>query len=125
MHVGLIGDGVFVADDGPEARDGFGGERGRLRLDDIHNYSLSAFLGLAFELHGGAAQPVIDGFAELRGSAPASPRCRSRPSHSSGVERAKIAEKIGGGFPEIALFGQIQDSGGGLDARQRGRSESQ
>ena len=53
--------------------------------------------------NGSAAQPVVDGLAE--------PVMRHR-HHGDGarafrIERAKIAEKIGGGLIEIAARGQV------------------
>src|SRR4051794_14504074 len=63
----------------------------------------SLSLALLFPPHGGAAQPVVDGLAESM--------MRNR-HHRNGarafrVQRAKIAEKIGGGFIEIAARGQV------------------
>jgi hypothetical protein len=69
----------------------------------------------------GAAQPVIDRFAEAV----------IRHGHNGDgarafvIERAKITEKIGGGFTEIALGGQIHDRGGGAYSRHRNGTERQ
>src|ERR1700726_2007803 len=56
-----------------------------------------------FPPHPGAAQPGIDGFTQ--------PVMRHRHdrdrARAFGVERAKITEKIGCGFPEIPMCGQI------------------
>src|ERR1041385_2392125 len=55
----------------------------------------------------GAAQPVVDGLAE--------PVIRHRHhrdrARTSCIEGAKIAEKIGGGFSEIAALGQVHRGG--------------
>src|ERR1700744_594853 len=54
----------------------------------------------SFPPDGRAAQPVIDGFTQ---SMIRNGHHRNRPRRL-GIERAKIAEKIGGGFPEIAAL---------------------
>src|SRR3954453_9639279 len=71
--------------------------------------------------HGRAAQPVVDGFAQslVRDRNPCD---RAR---ILGVERAKIAEKIGGGFVEIAARREVHHRGRRLDARQGARPERQ
>src|SRR5581483_12441099 len=56
----------------------------------------------------GAAQPVIDGFTQ---SFLGDRHHRNGP-RARCVERAKIAEKIGGGLIEIAARRQIHDGGG-------------
>src|SRR4029077_9971176 len=69
----------------------------------------------SFPPDGGAAQPVVDGFAQpvVGNGHHRDRRCRSR------VERAKITEKIGGGFIQITASGQIHDGGGVFRARDR------
>ena len=52
----------------------------------------------SFPPHGGAAQPVVDGFAK---TVMRNWHDRNR-TRALGIERAKIAEKIGGGLVEIA-----------------------
>src|ERR1700688_2165289 len=74
-----------------------------------------------FPPHRGAAQPIIDGFTE--------PVMRHRHDRDGaralGVERAKIAEKIGGGLIEIAMRGQIHHRGGRVKPRYRIRPKRQ
>ena len=70
---------------------------------------------------GGAAQPVVDGFAE---SVVGNRHHRDGP-RAAGIEGAKIAEKIGGGLPEIAALGQVHHGGRGLAAGESGRAEGQ
>src|SRR5450759_856223 len=71
--------------------------------------------------HRGAAQPVIDRFAE--------PVMRHRHdgdgARAAGVERAKITEKIGGGLIEIAARGQIHHYGCCVNSRYRSGTERQ
>src|SRR5260370_7017956 len=75
----------------------------------------------SFPRHGGAAQPVIDRFAE--------PVMRYRHHRDGmrapGVEDAKITEKIGGGLIEIAARRQIQHRSGRVNSRHRGGTEGQ
>src|ERR1022692_3279333 len=63
--------------------------------------------------HRGAAQPVVDRFAE--------PVMRHRHdrdgARAPGVERAKIAEKVGGRFRKIAAGGQIHHYGCRVNSR--------
>src|SRR3981189_1098728 len=72
-----------------------------------------------FAPHCGAAQPVVDGFAK--------PIMRHRHdrdgARSLRVERAKIAEKIGGGLGEVAARGQIQYPGRRVCSRHRTRTK--
>ena len=63
----------------------------------------------------GAAQPVVDGLAE----AVMRHRHDGDGARASGVERAKIAEKIGGGLGEIAARGQIHHGCRRVDPGQR------
>src|SRR5882757_5783166 len=79
--------------------------------DDGGGWTMFIFVSWVylFPPHGGAAQPVVDGLAE--------PVMRNR-HHCDGarafrIERAKIAEKIGGGFIEIAARGQVHHRGSG------------
>src|SRR3979490_2511279 len=81
------------------------GESGGAEAFTIFIFVTYVFLGRAFlvPLDCGAAQPVIDRFAE--------PVIRHRHHRdrvgAPGVEDAKITEKVGGGFLEIAARGQI------------------
>src|SRR5258707_10456322 len=60
-----------------------------------------------FPANRGAAQPIVDGFAE--------PVTRHRHDRDGAralrIERAKITEKIGGGLIDIAMRGQIHHCG--------------
>src|SRR3981189_2889531 len=71
------------------------------------------FYASLFPPHCGAAQPIVDGFAE--------PVMRHRHDSDGAraprVERSKIAEKIGGGLSEIAMRGQIHHRGRGVNSR--------
>src|SRR5882762_3506248 len=71
--------------------------------------------------HGCAPQPVVDGFAQ---SLVRDRHHRDR-ARVPGVERAKIAEKVGGGLIEIAARGQVHHRGRRLDAGQDARPERQ
>src|ERR1700694_5616741 len=62
---------------------------------------------ILFPPHRGAAQPVVDRFAETVMRHRHDRDGARRP----GVEDAKIAEKIGGGLIEIAARGQIHHRG--------------
>src|SRR3981189_712065 len=66
-----------------------------------------------FPPHCGAAQPIVDGFAE--------PVMRHRHDSDGArtprVERSKITEKIGSGLSEIAMRGQIHHRGRGVNSR--------
>ena len=97
--VGRIGHRIFVADDCSEARDQFGRERLAVagRCSSLVSYVI------LFPPHRGAAQPVVDGLAE----AMMRHRHHRNGARAPGIERAKIAEKIGGGLSEIAAHGQI------------------
>src|SRR5436190_19826162 len=64
--------------------------------------------------HGRAAQPVVDGFAQ---SLVRDRHHRDR-ARVLGIERAKIAEQVGGGLVEIAARGQVHHRGCRLDAGQ-------
>ena len=89
-------------------------------LDDVHCLSLARSVRHS-RSDRGAAQPVVDGFAE--------PVMRNRHhrdgARALGVERAKIAEKIGGGLIEIAARGQIHHRGRGVSSRHCVRAERQ
>src|ERR1700738_2960842 len=67
----------------------------------------------SFAAHRGAAQPIVDGFAE--------PVMRHRHDSDGAraprVQRPKIAEKIGGGLSEIAMRGQIHHRGRRVNSR--------
>src|ERR1700689_649479 len=69
----------------------------------------------SFPPHRGAAQPVVDRFAE----AVMRYRHDRDGARAAQVERAKIAEKIGGGLIEIAARGQIHHRGGRVNPRHR------
>src|SRR6202035_3928451 len=69
----------------------------------------------SFPLHRGAAQPVVDRFAE----AVMRHRHDGDGARAAQVERAKIAEKIGGGLIEIAARGQIHHRNGRVNPRYR------
>src|SRR5258708_17689489 len=76
---------------------------------------------LSFPPDCGAAQPVVDRFAE--------PLMRHRhhrdAARALSVEAAKIAEKIGGRFREIAARGQIHCYGRRVNSRPRMGAERQ
>src|ERR1700739_1745609 len=75
----------------------------------------------SFPSHGRASQPVVDGLAQsVRGD-----RHHGDQPRGACVESAKIAEKVGGGFIEIAACGQIHGRGSLLRAGKRGLSEPQ
>src|SRR5665213_4055792 len=65
--------------------------------------------------HRGAAQPVVDGFAE--------PVVRHRhdgdAARAAQVEGAKIAEEIGGRLRNVAIPGQIHHRNGRVNSRDR------
>src|SRR3981081_1484499 len=81
----------------------------------------SCLLRSLFPPHRGAAQPVVDGFAQsvMR------QRHYGDGARAAHVERAKITEKMGGGLIDIAPSGQIHHRGRSLHARHRSGAERQ
>ena len=120
--IGGIGHRIFVADDGAKFCDQLGREAAELLEPwTIFIVVFSFIPARSFSSDRCAAQPVVDGFAQ--------PLVRNR-HHRDGaralaVERAKMAEQIGGGLVEIAALRQIHHRGGGVNSRNCSEAERQ